>query len=112
MYVADILMDDLANIVVYDPKVNPEQMFTNIDYLNSRSEQQNREQLKPVNNPYSACKNAHAVAVLTEWDEFKDYDWQRIYDNMMKPAFVFDGRNILDRAKLESIGFKYFGIGR
>ena len=112
MYVADILMDDLANIVVYDPKVNPEQMFADIDYLNSRSEQQNREQLKPVNNPYTACEDAHAVAVLTEWDEFKDYDWQRIYDNMMKPAFVFDGRNILDRAKLESIGFKYFGIGR
>jgi len=112
MYVADILMDDLANIVVYDPKVKPEQMFADVDYLNTRSEQQNREQLKPVNNPYEACKDAHAVAILTEWDEFKDYDWQRIYDNMMKPAFVFDGRNILDKEKLEKIGFKYFGIGR
>jgi len=40
--------------------------------------------------------NAHAIAVLTEWDEFKTYDWQKIYTNMLKPAFVFDGRNIPD----------------
>lgn len=112
MYVADHLMNDLANIVVFDPKVKHEQMFSDIDYLNSRTEEQNRELLKPVNNPYVACKDAHAVAVLTEWDEFVDYDWQKIYDNMMKPAFVFDGRNILNKNKLEKIGFKYFGIGR
>lgn len=112
MYVADHLMNDLANIVVFDPKVKHEQMFSDIDYLNSRTEAQNRELLKPVNNPYEACKDAHAVAVLTEWDEFVNYDWQKIYDNMMKPAFVFDGRNILNKDKLEKIGFKYFGIGK
>ena len=41
-----------------------------------------------------------------------DINQQRIYDNMMKPAFVFDGRNIMDKEKLEGIGFKYFGIGK
>ncbi len=112
MYVADILMEDLADIYVYDPKVKHEQMFADVDYLNSRTEKENREQLKPQNDPYEACKDAHAVAVLTEWDEFKDYDWQKIYDHMMKPAFVFDGRNILDRQKLEKIGFKFYGIGK
>jgi len=112
MYVADILMEDKANIVVYDPKVKHEQMYTDIDYLNSRTENENRELLKPSNNPYEACQNAHAIAILTEWDEFIDYDWQKIYDNMMKPAFVFDGRNILNKEKLEGIGFKYYGIGR
>ena len=67
--------------------------------------------MKVVEDPYEACKDAHAVAVLTEWDEFKSYDWQRIYDNMLKPACVFDGRNILNKAELESIGFKVFSIG-
>ena len=112
MYVADILMEDLADIYVYDPKVKHEQMFADVDYLNSRTEKENREQLMPQNDPYEACKDAHAVAVLTEWDEFATYDWQKIYDNMMKPAFVFDGRNILDRQKLEKIGFKFYAIGK
>jgi UDPglucose 6-dehydrogenase len=49
--------------------------------------------------------------VLTEWDEFKKYDWQRIYNGMQKPAFVFDGRNVLNRKALETIGFVYKGIG-
>ena len=51
------------------------------------------------------CKDTHAIAILTEWDEFVDYHRKKIYDNMMKPAFVFDGRNILDGDKLEKIGF-------
>jgi UDPglucose 6-dehydrogenase len=112
MYVADILMEDKAEIVVYDPKVKHEQMFADVNYLNTRSEQENRELLKPVTDPYQACKDAHAIAIVTEWDEFKDYDWQKIYNNMMKPAFVFDGRNILYGQNLEKIGFNYFGIGR
>jgi UDPglucose 6-dehydrogenase len=111
MYVADHLMNDLARIEVYDPKVSSKQMFADMNYLNSRSETENEKQLKAHSDQYEACRNAHAIAVLTEWDEFVNYDWQKIYDNMMKPAFVFDGRNILDREKLEKIGFKYYGIG-
>ena len=64
-----------------------------------------------MQSPYEACKDAHAIAILTEWDEFKSYDWQKIYDNMLKPAFVFDGRNILDAEKMHAIGFQYFKIG-
>ncbi len=112
MYVADHLMEDLANIAVYDPKVKQEQMFADLDYLKTRLPEENKRQLQAVNDPYEACKNAHAIAVLTEWDEFKEYDWQRIYDSMMKPAFVFDGRNILDGEKLREIGFEYWGIGK
>ncbi|MCK9206666.1 MAG: UDP-glucose 6-dehydrogenase [Salinivirgaceae bacterium] len=112
MYVADILMEDRAEIAVYDPKVKPEQMFSDVDYLNTRTEKENLQLLKPVTDPYNACKDAHAIALLTEWDEFKTYDWQKIYNNMMKPAFVFDGRNILDKEQLETIGFRYFGVGR
>ena len=112
IYVADKLIDEQADIVVYDPKVKAHQMYADLDYLNSRSEEENRERLSVVNDPYSACKGAHAIAILTEWDEFKTYDWQKIYDNMMKPAFVFDGRNILDKQKLEEIGFVYYCIGK
>ncbi len=112
MYVADILMEDRAEIYVYDPKVKHEQMFADVDYLNSRTEKENRELLKPLTNPYEACKGAHAIAILTEWDEFKSYDWQKIYDNMMKPAFIFDGRNILDHQQLENIGFTVKAIGK
>lgn len=112
MYVADVLIEDKAEIHVYDPKVKHNQMFEDINYLTTRTEKENIELLKPQNDPYITCKDAHAIAILTEWDEFVDYDWKRIYDNMMKPAFVFDGRNILDRETLEDIGFKFYGIGK
>jgi len=112
MYVADILMEDRAEIHVYDPRVSHEQMFADVDHLNTRPDSENRKLLHPTTNPYEACLNAHAVALMTEWDEFKTYDWQRIYDGMMKPAFIFDGRNILDHKKLLEIGFKVKAIGK
>ncbi|MBA6153425.1 UDP-glucose 6-dehydrogenase [Gelidibacter maritimus] len=112
IYVADQLMEEQANIVVYDPKVTADQMQSDLNYLNTRTEEANATNLTTVLDPYEACKNAHAVAVLTEWDEFKTYDWQKIYDEMKKPAFVFDGRGILDQSTLESIGFHFYAIGK
>jgi UDPglucose 6-dehydrogenase len=111
IYVADLLVDEQASIKVYDPKVTSTQMQSDINYLNTRSEKQNTKYLKTENDPYAAMEGAHAIAVLTEWDEFKKYDWNRIYNGMQKPAFVFDGRNVLDREALETIGFVYKGIG-
>lgn len=111
IYVADDLLNEQAEIVVFDPKVEQEQIQLDLNYLNTRTEEENKNAVKSVGNPYEACKNAHAIAILTEWDEFKSYDWKQIYDNMLKPAFVFDGRNILDKKALEDIGFKYHGIG-
>jgi len=63
-------------------------------------------------NAEDALKESHAIAILTEWDEFKTYDWNTIYQNMYKPAFVFDGRNILDANTLNKIGFQVKGIGK
>ncbi len=57
-------------------------------------------------------RNAHAICVLTEWDEFKGYDYQALYDTMVKPAFIFDGRNILDHDKLRAIGFIVYALGK
>ncbi len=61
---------------------------------------------------YAACDGAHALAVLTEWDEFKELDFERIYKSMAKPAFVFDGRNVLDHDALRKIGFEVHAIGK
>lgn len=111
IYVADDLLSEQANISVYDPKVGLEQIQFDLNYLETRSELKNENGVQVAANPYEACNNAHAIAVLTEWDEFKTYDWQKIYDNMLKPAFVFDGRNLLNKAELEKIGFVYQAIG-
>lgn len=111
IYVADHLLYEQAQVAVYDPKVPAQQVYTDLDYLATRSSEENDKLVQVYTDPYEACKDAHAVAVLTEWDEFKQYDWQRIYDNMLKPAYVFDGRNILDKEKLVSIGFKVSPIG-
>ncbi len=109
--VADNLLNERANLSVYDPKVNEERIYTDIDYLNSRSEEENRSLLTVENDPYEAIKNSHAIAILTEWDEFKNYDWKNIYDAMHKPAFIFDGRGILDTKALTEIGFVCYKIG-
>ncbi|WP_264512790.1 UDP-glucose 6-dehydrogenase [Flavobacterium sp. N1719] len=111
IYVADDLLNEQAQIAVYDPKVSARQIQSDLNYLETRLPEENDKAIESCNDPYEACKNAHAIAILTEWDEFKSYDWQRIYDAMLKPAFVFDGRNLLDADKMKEIGFLYQGIG-
>jgi UDPglucose 6-dehydrogenase len=63
-------------------------------------------------DPYAAASGAHAIAILTEWEVFRTLDYRRIFESMVKPAFVFDGRNILDHEALYSIGFNVFPIGK
>jgi len=111
IYVADSLIEEQANIKVYDPKVTDLQMQSDLNYLNSRPKKHNIDYLKTETDPYIAMEGAHAIAILTEWEEFKSYDWQRIYNRMQKPAFIFDGRNILNKELLEKIGFIYNAIG-
>ena len=111
IYVADDLLAEQANVVVFDPKVNENQIYYDLNYLESRAEEENKKGLTVSTDPYAACKDAHAIAILTEWDEFKTYDWQKIYNQMQKPAFVFDGRNLLNKKELEEIGFVYQAIG-
>lgn len=111
IYIADDLINEQAKIAVYDPKVSEEQIISDLDYLETRSHESNKRRIGTLANPYETCEGAHAIAVLTEWDEFKDYDWQRIYEGMQKPAFIFDGRNLLDGKKLTAMGFVYQSIG-
>ena len=112
IYVADHLLNERANIAVFDPKVPKGKVYTDLDYLNTRSEKENEELVEVYDNPYDAVKDAHAIAIMTEWDEFKTYDWQKIYGLMKKPAFIFDGRNILNKDQIEKLGFKYYPIGQ
>lgn len=111
IYVADHLLHEQADIVVFDPKVLEDQVYSDLNYLGTRTPAENKKGVKVFEDPYEACKGAHAVAILTEWDEFKEYDWKRIYDGMLKPAKIFDGRNLLNAAKLRAIGFQVQSIG-
>jgi UDPglucose 6-dehydrogenase len=111
IYVANDLINERATIAVFDPKVSRKKILADLDYLETRTSENNASRIESFESPYETCKNAHAIAILTEWDEFKDYDWQKIYESMQKPAFVFDGRNILDSNALRKIGFVYQAIG-
>ncbi len=111
IYVADYLLNEQADIVVYDPKVKAEQIYADLEYLGTHSTEEIRNRVKVVSSAREACQAAHAVAVLTEWDEFKDLDWEVVYDNMLKPAFLFDGRRLLERKTKEEIGFEFYAIG-
>merc|ERR1719359_2797295 len=70
------------------------------------------EQFVFSSTPIEAVEGAHAIVLLTEWEEFKSYDYAAFYEKMMKPAFIFDGRNLLDPFKLESIGFEVHLLGK
>ncbi len=109
--VSDYLLHEQANIAVFDPKVGEKQVRYDLAYSGANDSKTIEKNLIVYQDPYEACKGAHAVAVLTEWDEFKTYDWKRIFDNMLKPAFVFDGRNILDADKMKEIGFIFHSVG-
>jgi len=125
IYVSDILLQDRAEIHIYDPKITKEQVLADLEYLQEHRLNQNmfstsfnqisHDTLRRIvhvhTSPYKAMHDAHAIVLLTEWDEFKALSWSDIYNDMKKPAFLFDGRNLLDRAQLESIGFRVSNIG-
>lgn len=111
IYVADALIEEKAEIHVYDPKVSKEQMLTDLNRLGTRTKEENERYLKVIGDPYRAAEEAHAIAIMTEWDQFKTLDYEKIYTQMLKPAFVFDGRRIIDKGALDRIGFKTYKLG-
>jgi len=102
--VCKALLDEAAELVINDPKVAREQIYCDLG-------QESLARIMIEDDPYLACAGAHAVAILTEWDLFKELDWKKIYASMAKPAFVFDGRSIIDVKALEAIGFKVWSVG-
>jgi UDPglucose 6-dehydrogenase len=112
IYVAWELLQDLAEIHINDPKVSEEQIRKDLQLLAQEAYEAHSKLVVVHREPYAAVDGAHAVAILTEWDEFIGLDWQQIYKTMKKPAFIFDGRSILDQRLLQSIGFKAYAIGQ
>jgi len=114
-YIADHLLKERANVVVHDPKVLDEDMYLEFKYtlgMTPESFPDMKRCLSSERDPYAAAKGAHCIAVMTEWDCFKTLDYEKIFASMAKPAFVFDGRNILDHEKLRKIGFEVYAIGK
>jgi UDPglucose 6-dehydrogenase len=106
IYVCKDLIDEQANVSIYDPKVPEAQIRRDLGLAEDATA------VTICADAYEATKDAHAVLILTEWDEFKALDFKKIYDQMNLPAFLFDGRNLLDLDALRSIGFEATGIGR
>lgn len=97
------LLEERALPVVTDPKAIPDAKRDLNDVL---------DKVIFEEDEYQAAKKAHAVVVCTEWQHYSKLDWQRIYNNMEKPAFIFDGRNILDADALRQIGFEVISVGK
>ena len=113
IYISKHLLDEEAELVIYDPKVDPEQIRQDLTNPGILRKPADYDRLVTVaSDPYTAVQGAHAVVVCTEWDEFVSLDYQRIYDVMQKPAFVFDGRLILDHDRLTAIGFHVDVVGK
>ncbi|CDP00416.1 unnamed protein product [Coffea canephora] len=115
------LLVDKAQLSIYDPQVSQDQMQKDLTMV--KFDWEHPVLLKPASptalkqvsfawDAYEASKDAHGICFLTEWDEFKTLDFQKIYDNMQKPAFVFDGRNVVNPDKLRQIGFIVYSIGK
>ena len=104
--IASDLLAETANVVIFDPKVSEAQIRKDLDVA------EDNEKVCIAKDPYEAAEEADAILVLTEWDMFKTLDFTKIYNNMRKPAFIYDGRNILDIEALRQIGFDAQSIGR
>lgn len=117
IYVADRLLEDSAEIHIYDPKVSEARIRQDITTLMESRGYSEKIILQQLSNLIVHTKydeifqNAHAVVILTEWEEFVRLNWNEVIKKMIKPAFVFDGRKILDRVELENIGFRVFELG-
>jgi UDPglucose 6-dehydrogenase len=103
IYVTRGLVEERANVVISDPKALDNARKDLVDL---------KDYVSYEDDPYRAAEGSHAIAILTEWDVYKDLDYERIYDSMEKPAFIFDGRNLVDRQMLFNIGFNVFAIGK
>jgi UDPglucose 6-dehydrogenase len=71
-----------------------------------------KKSIEIFTDAYSAVENTHAIVICTEWDEFTELNYNKIYQSMMKPCYIFDGRKILNHAELQEIGFHVVTIGK
>ena len=102
IYISKMLLEERAELAIYDPEA----------LENARKDLAGVEgKINYVDDPYQCAEGAHAILIITEWKEFRNYDYRKIFASMEKPAFIFDGRNILDHKALFNIGFNVFPLG-
>jgi UDPglucose 6-dehydrogenase len=102
-----------AYVNIYDPKVEHKQIWADLAEANPLTPLESiQQQVTICSSASEACKGAEAIVIATEWREFREINWEEVYHNMTKPAFLFDGRLLLDAEKLTKIGFKVATIGR
>ena len=106
------LIEEKAKISIYDPKVEAEQIWMDLTYATGLGKSKVQEYVTLCKDAYEATKGAHAIAVATEWDEFKEIDFKKVNEQMIKPSFIFDGRNILNHKALRAMGFVVYAIGK
>ena len=100
------LLEEKAQLAIYDPKVSKDTILSSLALPKEQT-----ASIEFCDSAREACNHSHCIAILTEWDEFKEIDFTEIYQSMIKPAILFDGRNLLDLEKIRSIGFTAKGIG-
>ncbi len=120
IHVCRDLLEEHARLAIYDPRVPESQIRSELEsifadahgLISERHKRLVADNVTVVHSPYEAAHQSHAIAVLTEWDEFKKLNMDQVYQEMHRPAFVFDGRNILDAHALMQHGFEVHSIGR
>ncbi|MFK7769798.1 MAG: UDP-glucose 6-dehydrogenase [Mariniblastus sp.] len=120
IYICRDLIEERANITIYDPQVGIEKvrrdlrelMSNDQGSLSAHDENLIMSNVTVADSAIEAATGAHAVAVLTEWEEFKEVDFEAVYCSMNKPAFLFDGRNLLNPSALSDVGFEVHSIGK
>ncbi len=114
IYVCRDLLQERAHLSIYDPKVDLEQMITALENagISDARQRAERGEIVAADSPYLAGEGAHALAILTEWDEFRSLDYREVFQAMVKPACLFDGRNVVDWKEAKAIGFQVYAIGK
>ena len=114
IYVADVLLEEGVELHVFDPMVKKDRIYqdlTNLWEVRNETKQEIESKLRRciVHQDHNlALKDSFAAAILTEWDEFKSYDWDAIADKMSQFSKIYDGRTILSKKNIQSI----YSIGK
>jgi UDPglucose 6-dehydrogenase len=114
-----------GRVDIYDPQVTEETIRDELTAVVHNGENRTpsrvihvltgvKSHVRVVGSPYDAAVEAAAVVIATEWDVFRcdQMDYRRVYDGMKKPAYLFDGRLVVDEKPLTEIGFKVEIIGK
>ena len=104
--ICKLFLNERANLAIYDPKVSKKQILADLNV------EEGDPRIEFCRTPYEAAEKAHAIVLLTHWEEFKKLDYKRIKSAMTTPAWIFDGRNCLDHRLLSELGFLLRGIGK